>query len=166
MTPVVTLVVAASAGGVIGKDGAIPWHLPADLAHFKRVTMGKPIVMGRKTFQSIGRALPGRLNVVVTRDRTFQALDVVVTHSLEEALGACGDAPEVMVIGGGELYGAAMPLASRIHYTRVHAAVDGDTHFPPLDPAAWSESAREERPADERNPHALTFLVLERSASA
>ncbi|MEZ5289670.1 MAG: type 3 dihydrofolate reductase [Vicinamibacterales bacterium] len=165
MTPVVTLVVAAAEGGVIGKDGAIPWHLPADLAHFKRVTMGKPIVMGRKTFQSIGRALPGRLNVVVTRDRAFRAEGAVVTHSFEEALAACGDAPEVMVIGGGELYAAAMPMARRIHFTRVHAVVDGDTIFPALDDAVWQESSREERDVDERNPHAMTFVVLERRLS-
>ncbi|MGE0812923.1 MAG: dihydrofolate reductase [Vicinamibacterales bacterium] len=166
MTPVVTLVVAAAEGGVIGKDGAIPWHLPADLAHFKRVTMGKPIVMGRKTFQSIGRALPGRLNVVVTRDRAFRAEGVVVTHSLDEALAACGDAPEVMVIGGAEIYAAALPRAGRIHFTRVHAVVDGDTRFPALDASAWQESAREERTADARNPYPLTFLTLERRASA
>lgn len=162
MTPRVTLVVAASEGGVIGRHGAMPWHLPADLAHFKRVTMGHPIVMGRKTYASIGRALPGRLNVVVTRDRAFAAPGVTVAHSLDEALAACGDAAEVMVIGGGELYREALPRAARVHLTRVHASIDGDTHFPALDPAQWHEVAREERTADAANPHAMAFLTFER----
>lgn len=162
MTPRVTLVVAATDHGVIGRDGGMPWHLPADLAHFKRVTLGHPIVMGRRTFASIGRALPGRLNVVVTRDRSFSAPAVTVAHSLDEALAACGDSGEAMVIGGGELYREALPRATRIHLTRIHAAIDGDTHFPTLDPAAWHEVARDERPADDRNAYPLTFLTLER----
>lgn len=161
-TPKVTLVVAATDDGVIGKDGGMPWHLPADLAHFKRVTMGHPIVMGRRTFASIGRALPGRLNVVVTRDRAFTADGVAVAHSLDAALAACGDAAEAMVIGGGELYREALPRATRVHLTRIHAAIDGDTHFPALDPATWTETAREERPPDERNAYPLSFLTLER----
>lgn len=163
MTPRLTLVVAATDGGVIGKGGGMPWHLPADLAHFKRITMGHPVVMGRKTFTSIGRPLPGRLNVVVTRDRTFAADGVTVVHSLDDALTACAGADEVMVIGGGELYRAALPRASRIHLTRVHAALDGDTYFPALDPAEWHASAREERAADDRHAHALTFLTLDRN---
>ena len=162
MTPRVTLVVAATDHGVIGRDGGMPWHLPADLAHFKRVTMGHPIVMGRRTYASIGRALPGRLNVVVTRDRSFAAAGVSVAHSLDGALAACGDAPEVMVIGGGELYRDALPRATRIHLTRIHASIDGDTYFPALDPAAWHETAREERAADERNVYPLSFVTLER----
>lgn len=162
MTPRVTLVVAAAEGGVIGRHGAMPWHLPADLAHFKRVTMGHPIVMGRKTYASIGRALPGRLNVVVTRDRAFAAPGVTAAHSLDEALAACGDAAEVMVIGGGELYREALPRAARVHLTRVHASIDGDTYFPALEPAEWHETAREERPADAANPHAMAFLTFER----
>lgn len=162
MTPVVTLMVAMADGRVIGRDNRMPWHLPADLAHFKRVTMGKPVVMGRKTFASIGRPLPGRTNVVVTRDRAFRAAGITVVHSLDEALDACGDAAEAMVIGGGEIYAAALPRARRIHLTEVHAEVDGDTHFPALDPAAWREVARESRPADERNAHAVSFVTLER----
>lgn len=162
MTPLVTLVVAMADGGVIGRDNRMPWHLPADLAHFKRVTMGKPIVMGRKTFASIGRPLPGRTNVVVTRDRAFGAEGVTVAHSLDEALDACGDVPEAMVIGGGEVYAAALPRARRIHLTEVHAAIDGDTRFPAVDPAAWREVARERRDADDRNPHAMSFVTLER----
>lgn len=162
MTPRVTLVVAATDHGVIGKDGGMPWHLPADLAHFKRLTLGHPIVMGRRTYASIGRALPGRLNVVVTRDRSFAAPGVTVAHSFDEAVSACGDAPEAMVIGGGELYREALPRATRIHLTRIHASIEGDTHFPALDSAAWQETAREERPADERNAYPLSFVTLER----
>ncbi len=163
MRPLVTLVVAATEDDVIGRDNAMPWHLPADLAHFKRVTLGKPIVMGRRTFASIGRPLPGRHNVVVTRDRTFTADGVTVTHSLDQALTACGAVAEVMVIGGGELFAAALPLAGRIHFTRIHTTIDGDTRFPALAPAAWRETARDTRAADERNAYALTFLTLERA---
>ncbi len=161
-TPRVTLVVAATDDGVIGRDGGMPWHLPADLAHFKRVTMGHPIVMGRRTYESIGRALPGRLNVVVTRDRSFAAAGVAIAHSLDDALAACGDVPEVMVIGGGALYREAMPRATRIHLTQIHAAIAGDTHFPTLDPAVWHETAREERAADEGNAYPLSFVTLDR----
>lgn len=162
MTPVVSLVVAAAEGGVIGRDNRMPWHLPADLAHFKRVTMGKPILMGRKTFASIGRALPGRLNVVITRDRGFRAAGVTVAHSFDDAVAACGSVPEVMVIGGGEIYAAALARAQRIHLTEVHAAIDGDTRFPTLDPALWREVARESRDADDRHAHAVSFVTLER----
>ena len=160
--PRVTLVVAATDDGVIGRDGGMPWHLPADLAHFKRVTLGHPIVMGRKTFASIGRALPGRMNVVVTRDPAFAAAGITVAHTFDEALAACGDAAEVMVIGRGELYRDALPRATRIHLTQIHAAIAGDTHFPILDPAVWHETAREERAADERNAYPLSFVTLDR----
>jgi dihydrofolate reductase len=161
VTPTITLIVAA-AGGVIGRDNAMPWHLPADLAHFKLHTWGKPIVMGRKTFEAIGKPLPGRRNVVVTRDAGWSAAGVTVAHSFDEALAACGDAPEVMVIGGAQLYAAALPRADRIHYTEVHAEIDGDTRFPELDRQRWREVARHEHPADARNAHALSFLTLER----
>ena len=161
--PTVTLVVAATDAGVIGRDNAMPWHLPADLAHFKEVTMAKPIVMGRRTYESIGRALPGRLNVVVTRDLRWSAPGVVVAHSFDEALAACGDAPEAMVIGGAQLYAAALPRATRVHLTRIHAALDGDTFFPTLPPAEWREVAREARAPDARNAHAMSFITLERT---
>jgi dihydrofolate reductase len=161
-TPTVTLIVAAAAG-VIGRDNAMPWHLPADLAHFKLLTWGKPIVMGRKTFQAIGKPLPGRRNVVVTRDADWSAPGVTVAHSLDEALAVCGDAPEVMVIGGAQLYAAALPRADRIHLTEVHAVIEGDTFFPELAPAEWREVARLEHAPDARNPHAMSFLTLERA---
>ena len=161
MTPTITLIVAAAAG-VIGRDNAMPWHLPADLAHFKLHTWGKPIVMGRKTYEAIGKPLPGRRNIVVTRDPGWRAAGVTVAHSLDEALAACGDAPEVMVIGGAQLYAAALPRASRVHLTEIHAAIEGDTYFPALPPAEWREVARLEHPADARNAHAMSFITLER----
>lgn len=160
--PRVTLVVAATEDGVIGRDNAMPWHLPADLARFKQLTWGKPIVMGRRTFESIGRALPGRRNVVVTRDPAWRAEGVHAADSLDAALAACGDAAEVMVIGGAQLYAAALPRAGRVELTRIHARIDGDTRFPALDPAEWREVARIERAADARNAHALSFISLER----
>ncbi|MGH8271353.1 MAG: type 3 dihydrofolate reductase [Gammaproteobacteria bacterium] len=158
----VALVAAVAENGVIGRGGVMPWHLPADLAHFKRITMGKPIVMGRRTFEAIGRALPGRRNIVVTRAAEFSAPGVERAASPEEALALAGDAAEVMVIGGAELYRAALPLARRIYLTRVHAEVAGDTFFPELDDREWRELAREKRAADEKNACALTFLTLER----
>lgn len=161
MKPTITLIVAA-ADGVIGRDNAMPWHLPADLAHFKLHTWGKPIVMGRKTYEAIGRPLPGRRNIVVTRDPGWRAAGVTVAHSLDEALAACGDAPEVMVIGGAQLYAAALPRARRVHLTEVHATIEGDTFFPELSRAEWREVARLEHPADARNPHAMSFVTLER----
>lgn len=162
MARVVTLVVAAADNGVIGRDNRMPWHLPADLAHFKLLTWGKPIVMGRKTFDAIGRPLPGRTNIVVTRDRSWGRPGVLVAHSLDAAFAAAGDAPEVMVIGGAQLYAECLPLADRVQLTCVHANPEGDTRFPPLDASAWREVARHEHPSDARNPHPLTFLTYER----
>jgi len=159
---VISLIAAVTDNGVIGRGGGMPWHLPADLAHFKRTTQGKPIVMGRKTFEAIGRPLPGRRNIVVSRRSGFAPAGVETAGSLADALALAGDAEEVMVIGGGELYREALPLARRLYLTRIHAAIEGDTRFPELDPADWRETGREERPADERNDHALSFVTLER----
>jgi len=159
--PTITLVVAMGRNRVIGREGAIPWHLPADLAHFKQVTMGKPIIMGRKTYESIGRPLPGRENVVITRDASYAAPDCTVVHSLDEALA--GRDGEVMVIGGGEIYRQALDHAGRIHMTVVDAEPDGDVSFPTLDPS-WRTVSKTERPADERNAHELSFITLERAS--
>jgi dihydrofolate reductase len=166
VSPTVTLVVAVAENGVIGREGRLPWHLPDDLKRFKALTWGKPILMGRRTFESIGRALPGRRNVVLTRSKDYRPEGVVVADSLEQALALCRDADEVAVIGGAELFRLALPLARRIHLTRVHAAVEGDVHWPPLDPAEWREVAREEHPPDERHAYAMTFLELERVGGA
>jgi len=162
MPPRVSLVVAMAENNVIGKDGDLPWHIPADLKHFKSVTMGKPIVMGRRTYESIGRPLPGRLNIVVTRDPSRRWDGVEAVQSLTEALDrAAGEgAEEIMIIGGGDLYRAALPLAQRIYLTRVHEAVDGDTVFPDLDPAAWRTVSSDRRTDIHRV--AVTFETLDR----
>ena len=163
MKPIVVLVVAAAADGVIGRDGKMPWHLPADLAHFKLLTWGKPILMGRKTFESIGKPLPGRTNVVVTRDQAWTHPGVLVAHSLDAAFAAAGAAPEVMVIGGAQVYAESLPRATRVEYTQVHGAIEGDTRFPPLELEQWREVARHEHAADARNQYALTYISYERA---
>ena len=159
----VTIVVAMAENRTIGKDGDLPWRLPADLKHFKAVTMGKPILMGRKTWESIGRPLPGRLNVVITRDADYRADGVTVVHSLEGALEAAREsgADEACVVGGAEIYRLALPLADRLELTEVHAAVEGDTAFPAFDPADWSETARARFEAEDGRP-AFSFVSLER----
>jgi dihydrofolate reductase len=159
-----TLVVAAAENDVIGRDGDLPWRLPADLAHFKSVTMGLPIVMGRRTWESIGRPLPGRENIVVSRNPGYVAEGGRLVGSLEEAVAHArsAGAPELMVIGGAGLYAAALPIADRILLTRVHAEVPGDTKLPPVSPEDWEVTDVRERPADERNPYRLSFMELRR----
>lgn len=161
MTTLLSAVFAASDNDVIGRDNALPWHLPAELAYFKRITMGKPILMGRRTFQSIGRPLPGRRNIVLSRS-DFVADGVETVHSIDEALRLVDGAPELANIGGAEVLRAALPQTGRIYLTRVHGTFEGDTFLPPLPADQWREVSRETRAADERNPHAMTFLVLER----
>ena len=157
-----SLVIAQAANRVIGRDNRMPWHLPADLAHFKRITMGHPVIMGRKTWESIGRALPGRLNIVISRTPSFNAPGATVVHSLDEAFLAAADADEGFVIGGGQIYAEALPTADRIYLTEVSAEVEGDTTFPALDRSQWHETIMGERAPDERNAHPLRFLLLAR----
>lgn len=157
-----SIVVAAGENNEIGKGGRMPWHLPADLKHFKTLTLGKPVIMGRKTFAAIGKPLPGRRNIVVTRDPNFQVDGCEVAHSFMDALILAAGAPEIMVIGGAEIYREALPRAQRIYSTRVHARFDADTFFPQLDLDDWKETAREDHVADERNPFAYSFITLER----
>jgi dihydrofolate reductase len=158
----VAIIVAADERGGIGRDGGLPWHLPEDLKRFKALTMGKPMVMGRRTWDSIGRPLPGRRSMVVSR-RSGLALDgAEVYGSLEAALEAAADAPETCVIGGAEIYRQALSRAEVVHLTRVHALVDADTFLPLLDAGEWEEVAREDRPADDRHAHAYSFLTLRR----
>ncbi len=126
----IAIVVAMAANRVIGRDNQLPWHLPADLKHFKQLTLGKPVVMGRKTYASIGRPLPERTNIVVTRDRDYEAPGCVVVHSLDEALAAAGEAAEVMVIGGAGIYRQVLPRTDTLYLTEVHAEFEGDTLFP------------------------------------
>lgn len=154
-------VVAVSDNNVIGRDNALPWYQPADLAYFKRVTMGKPILMGRRTWDSIGKPLPGRRNIVMSRSG-FTAVGVDVVQTLDEACALVAGEPEIMVIGGAGIFELAMPRMNHIHLTRVHCVVDGDVFMPPMHEAEWQEVAREDRPADERNRYAMSFIELER----
>ena len=163
--PRVSIIVATDERGAIGHEGQLPWRLPEDLRRFKAITLGKPVIMGRRTWDSIGRPLPGRLNIVVTRQPGLELAGATVVGSLDEALAAAGDAPEACVIGGAEIYRLALPLADTLHLTRVHATVAADTYFPVLDPQQWVEVAREERAADERHAHAYAFVELRRVAA-
>lgn len=158
-----SLIVARARNGAIGLANAMPWHLPADLAHFKRTTLGHPVIMGRRTWESIGRALPGRKNIVVSRTPGFRAEGAQVVGSLEEAWRAAEGAEEAFVIGGAHLYAEALPEADRIYLTDVMAEVEGDTFFPRLDPRDWRETLLAEQPAGGRDAHALRFLLLERA---
>ncbi len=159
-----SLIVARARNGAIGLANAMPWHLPADLAHFKRTTLGHPVIMGRRTWESIGRALAGRRNIVVSRTPGFRAEGAQVVGSLAEAWRAAEGAEEAFVIGGARLYAEALPEAERVYLTDVVGEVAGDTFFPGLDPREWRETVLAEQPADERNPYALRFLLLERAA--
>lgn len=163
---IVSLIAAVAENGVIGRDGALPWSLPADLRHFRTLTTGHHVVMGRRTHDSIGRALPERVNLVLTHRPQSLAPGCRAVTSLDEALRVARDAgeSEIFVIGGAELYALALPDADRVYLTRVAATVDGDVRFPALDPARWREVSSEMRDADERNPHALAFTRLEARA--
>ncbi|HUQ29119.1 MAG TPA: dihydrofolate reductase [Usitatibacter sp.] len=158
----ISLVVAVARNGVIGRDNALPWRLAADLAHFKRVTMGHPIVMGRRTHESIGKPLPGRKNIVVTRNPAFQAPGCAVVGSLDEAWREADGADEVCVIGGTTLFEETLPMADLIHLTEVQADVQGDTFFPPFDRGEWDEREVARHPADERNAYPTRILELTR----
>jgi dihydrofolate reductase len=162
----ISLIVAVSDNQVIGRDNALPWHLPADLQRFKALTLGKPMLMGRRTFESIGRALPGRVSLVLTRSRDWLAPGAHIVHDLAQAIAAAGPADELVVIGGAEVFRLAWPHIERIYLTRVHAALAGDTHFPLLETREWRELERESHPADARHAYAMTFSTLERITAA
>jgi dihydrofolate reductase len=157
-----SLVVAMSRNRVIGRDNHLPWRLPADLAFFKRATLGHPVVMGRKTYESIGKPLPGRRNIVVTRDPAFRAEGCVVAHSFPEALAAAGNAEEISIIGGSAIFAAALPDADRIYLTEVDAEVPGDTYFPDFDRSQWTETELERHAADERHAYPFRIVRLDR----
>ena len=165
------VIVAAAENGVIGRNNSLPWHLPEDLRYFRRVTMGKPIVMGRRTFESIGRPLPGRTNIVISRNPGYSAGGVRLAASLDEALAMAEHVArtdgigEVVVIGGAEIYALALPRANRLYLTRVHASVEGDALLPSLDWRQWREVSRERHAAAGDNPFDYSFLVYERSGS-
>jgi dihydrofolate reductase len=166
------IMVAAAENGVIGRNNALPWHLPADLQHFKRTTMGKPIIMGRKTFESIGRPLPGRANIVVSRSTEFCPEGVRVAASLEQALALAEDialvdgVEEVVVIGGEEIYRLALPAAQRLYVTEVHAEVEGDAWLPEIDWGRWREVSRERHSAEPPNPYDYSFVRYDRLDAA
>ena len=158
----VSLVVAASTNNVIGRDGGLPWHLPDDLRHFKRITTGKPVIMGRRTYESIGRPLPDRHNIVMTRDPGYVADGCDAVSSVAEALDVAGDANEVMVIGGGQVYRDFLPRADRIYMTRVQAEVRGDAFFPGIDGNGWRLGSAEHHAADEKHEYPFEMMVFER----
>jgi dihydrofolate reductase len=159
---VLSLVCAVARNGIIGRGGALPWHLPDDLAHFKRITLGHPVIMGRRTWESLPRALPGRRNLVVTRTPGYRAAGAEVFESLEQALAACTASDDPVVIGGAALYAAVLPRVQRIYLTCVDADVEGDVHFPPWRREDFREVGRVEHPADARHAHAFSFVTLER----
>jgi dihydrofolate reductase len=165
--------VAIAENGVIGRSGGLPWRLSTDLKRFKADTMGNPVIMGRKTFESIGKPLPGRLNIVVTRQAGWHAEGVETAPSLEKAIRAgreraldMPDAREVCIIGGGEIYRSALPLTGWLHVTHVLATVDGDTFFPAIDPAVWAAISSTEIPAGERDTYPTRHVVYERRSAA
>jgi len=168
--PRLELVAAVARNGVIGRANALPWRLPADLARFKRLTMGQPVLMGRRTWDSIGRPLPGRQNLVLTRDSAWHASGAVAVHSLAAASAAAGAVPAIMVIGGAELYRATLELASVLHLTEVEADLEGDVEFPGWRRAGWRaewrELARERHAADARHAWPFSFVTLARRAPA
>ena len=152
----ISLIAAVAENGVIGRDGQLPWRLPADLQHFKTLTLGKPVVMGRKTWQSLGRPLPGRRNIVISRNPQFRAEGADIFPSLEQALASLHAVDEVMVIGGGEIYQAAWSRADTLYLTRVHASPEGDTRFPALGPE-WKRLEARVQERDDKNSCAMTF---------
>jgi dihydrofolate reductase len=152
------LIVAITDNFVIGANGVMPWHLPADLQHFKKITSGHAIAMGRRTWDSIGKPLPNRLNIVITRQAEYKAVGATVVHSLEDAK-QIAEERKLFVIGGGEIYRSAMEDVSLMHITRIHTTIDGDTFFPKLDELVWERISALQRPADENNSHDLSFEV-------
>jgi dihydrofolate reductase len=168
----VSLIVAAAENGVIGAAGGLPWRLSSDLKTFRRLTMGKPIIMGRKTFQTLKKPLDGRENIVVTRDAMFEATGVTAVNSVADAmtlarvLAITSGADEIMIMGGAEIYAGALPYADRIYLTRVHASPEGDVHFPELEVDQWREVSRETLPRGARDQYDATLIVLERTGPA
>jgi dihydrofolate reductase len=164
----VSLIWAMAKNRTIGRDNALPWKLPDEMKHFVRTTRDKPVIMGRKQFESMPQPLSGRTNIVLTRDATWSAAGAQVVHTLDEALAAAhrvaaqSNMNEVMVIGGGEIYALALPVADRLYMTVIDAEIDGDVHFPPFDEREWKEVSREDHAADARHPYAFSIRVLDR----
>lgn len=169
---ILSMIVATADNNIIGKDNDMPWHLPADLAYFKKMTLGKPIIMGRKTYESIGRPLPGRRNIVISRDENYFADGVDTVTSVEQALALVdgsdgkGAVEEIMVIGGGAIYKHCLPNADRLYVTHIKATIGGDTQFPSYDNDCWHKTGSELRLSDEKNAYDLDFCVYQRVANA
>ena len=163
---IISLIAAMGQGRVIGIENRLPWRLPADMKHFRALTMGKPILMGRKTFDSIGKPLPGRTNIVVSQDPDFHPEGVTVARSIAEALLAGGEAEEIMVIGGASFYAQLLPRAQRLYITEIHHDFAGDAFFPAWNPGEWREIAREDHSADGENSYSYSFVTLVRDAAA
>jgi len=161
----ISAIFAMSENHVIGDQNKLPWHLPADLRYFKNMTSGKPVVMGRKTFQSIGRPLPNRRNIVMTHDKNFQAPGCEVLHSVDETLSTLKDCEEVFIIGGAQLFTEFFPRVERLYLTLIHKVVYGDTHFPEFEESEWQEVSREDHKADAENQYAYSFITLIKSAT-
>lgn len=165
-----SLIVARAANGCIGRDNKLPWYLPGDLKYFKRMTLGKPIIMGRKTWESLKGPLPGRCNIVITRQTGYEAEGAKVVATLEEAIqlaesvALIDGVEDAVVIGGAEIYALALPKISRMYVTEVHADVEGDAFFPPFDPAQWQQTAREDFNAEPPNQYDYSFVVYQRKA--
>lgn len=163
---IISLIAAMGNGRVIGIENRLPWRLPADMKHFRVLTMGKPLLMGRKTFDSIGKPLPGRTNIVVSRDPDFHPEGVMVARSIAEALSAENEAEEIMVIGGASFYAQLLPLAQRLYITEIHHDFPGDAFFPPWNPGEWHEIERDDHAADGGDIYPYSFVILERCGGA
>jgi dihydrofolate reductase len=159
----ISLIAAMSENRVIGINNKLPWHLPADLRHFRRLTTGHPVIMGRRNYESIGKPLPNRTNIVVTRNPDYRAAGCLVTHSLDDAMNSAGNDSEIFIIGGAEIYRQAFDRANRIFITLIHARIEGDTYFPEFEGPPWREISRERHERDENNPYSFSFLIYERS---
>ena len=158
----ISIIAALAENRVIGVNNTLPWRLPNDLKHFRRLTTGHAIILGRKNYESIGKPLPERTNIVITRNRDFHADGCLIAHSLDEALALASNDPEIFIIGGAEIYRAALARADRLYLTRVHAAIAGDTYFPEFDETEWQEISRERHATDERHAFDYSFVVFER----
>ena len=161
---IISQIVAVSENQVIGKENALPWHMPDDMAYFKNTTWGHHIVTGRKNYEAEGEALPGRVNIVLTRKENYHIPDGIVAHRLEDAVAIAREAgeEELFIVGGAEIYNLAMEITDRIYLTRIHATMEGDTFYPPLNMDNWEEVSREAHPIDQRNPYAYDFIIYER----
>ncbi len=161
--PIISIIAAMDNNRLIGSDNQLPWHLPADLKYFKKVTMGKPVLMGRKTHESIGKALPGRINIVVTKDRHYTAPGCQIAHSIAQALNIAEGHPEIMVIGGTSFYQQMLPKAQRLYLTQIQGNnFSGDAYFPAWEESEWYETERENHQPDEKNMYAYSFVILEK----